>query len=80
MLTSRQPETIPRNEETASETEARAAMTDERMRTTRELKLCAEWLTYCLSIGWQKADLDALEEAWWKYRPDTSKGIYEQAG
>ena len=28
---------------------------------------CAEWLKYCLSIGWAHSDLDWLESLWWKY-------------
>lgn len=31
---------------------------------TRAIKKCAEWLMYCLEIGWAKADLDELESAW----------------
>lgn len=40
---------------------------------TRAIKQCAEWLTYCLEIGWPKADLDELESAWWQCH-DTSTG------
>lgn len=36
-------------------------------RTRKAIKECAQWLAYCLSIGWSKSDLDALEELWWKY-------------
>lgn len=35
--------------------------------------MCAEWLAYCLSIGWRREDLDALERIWWSVRnPDGS--------
>jgi hypothetical protein len=37
------------------------------VRQQRAVKKCAEWLVYCLSIGWRKEDLDALEKLWWKY-------------
>jgi hypothetical protein len=32
-----------------------------------EVKRCAEWLRYCLEIGWKKSQLDALEKLWWKF-------------
>jgi len=28
----------------------------------RKVKKCAEWLAYCLEIGWDKSQLDALEK------------------
>jgi len=31
---------------------------------------CARWLSYCLSIGWRKDQLDALEALWWKYHDE----------
>lgn len=40
---------------------------------TRAIQKCAEWLMYCLEIGWPKADLDELELAWWQCH-DTSTG------
>ena len=33
----------------------------------KKLKACAEWLAYCLSIGWRRDQLDALEALWWQY-------------
>lgn len=48
------------------------------MNELRKAQLCNEWLQYCLSIGWKKADLDALQKIFeelegWKtfkgYRP-----------
>ncbi len=35
--------------------------------TTAALKKCAEWLAFCLSIGWSRDQLDALEALWWKH-------------
>jgi len=31
---------------------------------------CAEWLKYCLSIGWRKSDLDDLQRIWWQWHDD----------
>lgn len=31
---------------------------------------CANWLAYCLKIGWSRHDLDRLEWLWWKYHDD----------
>jgi hypothetical protein len=30
-------------------------------------RLCCEWLNYCLSIGWKKSDLDALQDMFVKH-------------
>jgi hypothetical protein len=39
-----------------------------RTRTTpKAIQKCAEWLAYCLSIGWKKRDLDRLERLWWEH-------------
>lgn len=43
------------------------------MRTTKAIKACAEWLAFCLSIGWPKDDLDGLEALWWQYHDDYGK-------
>ena len=37
------------------------------MRRLQKLKECAEWLAFCLSIGWRRDQLDALEALWWQY-------------
>lgn len=37
---------------------------------TRAIRQCAEWLAYCLWIGWKKSDLDALEALWWQYHDE----------
>ena len=34
------------------------------------IKLCAEWLAYCLKISWSRDDLDRLEEVWWEYHDE----------
>jgi hypothetical protein len=36
-------------------------------RTRQAIKACAEWLSYCISIGWSKSKLDELEKLWWKH-------------
>lgn len=35
--------------------------------TLKALRACAEWLRFCLSIGWRKQDLDLLEKLWWQH-------------
>ena len=30
----------------------------------KKIKKCAEWLAYCLEIGWSKNDIDGLQELW----------------
>jgi hypothetical protein len=42
----------------------------EMSRSGRAIKECAEWLSYCLSIGWPKSSLDRLEALWWEYHDD----------
>ena len=37
-------------------------------KSNRAIKKCEEWLSYCLSVGWDKKDLDGLEKLFWKYR------------
>lgn len=37
------------------------------MTKQQALKACAEWLVYCLKIGWSKSALDGLEKTWWNY-------------
>lgn len=50
--------------------------TDEK--TTKGLQLCAEWLSYCLSIGWRKEALDGLEKTWWELHDSNGKLKKEQ--
>lgn len=53
-------------EEWRKELRLRAAL--EGMRPTQKaLRACAEWLAYCLSIGWRKDSLDRLEALWWEH-------------
>lgn len=34
----------------------------------RGIRMCAEWLAYCKSIGWRDDQLDDLERLWWQWR------------
>lgn len=40
------------------------------MRTLRALEKCAEWLVFCIRIGWPKSDLDRLDALWWEYHDE----------
>lgn len=31
-------------------------------------RLCGEWLSFCLSIGWPKSDIEALQNIFWRNR------------
>src|SRR3990167_6681811 len=46
------------------------------MKTTKALRQCAEWLCYCIKIGWLTSDLDALERIWWKYHDNHGRLIH----
>jgi hypothetical protein len=39
----------------------------EGMKTYKAIKQCAEWLSFCFRIGWEKSQFDKLEKLWWKY-------------
>lgn len=41
--------------------------------TLGALRGCAEWLKACLEMGWQRSDLDFLEELWWKHHDQVGK-------
>lgn len=41
---------------------------------------CAEWLVYCLSIGWSEKDLDELQSIWWRYHDHNGRLISHQRG
>jgi hypothetical protein len=43
------------------------------MRTQKAIRECAEWLSYCLRLGWKKSQLDRLEEIWWEFHDDNGK-------
>ena len=38
--------------------------------TNRALRACANWLAYCLKIGWPAKDIPRLEELWWQYHDE----------
>lgn len=38
--------------------------------TSQAIRECADWLIYCLRIGWKKSDLDALQSLWWQYHDE----------
>lgn len=33
----------------------------------RASRQCAQWLQYCLRIGWSRSSLDRLQALWWQY-------------
>nr|WP_298660285.1 hypothetical protein [uncultured Flavobacterium sp.] len=37
-------------------------------RTNKAVESCTKWLSYCIEIGWDKSQLDALETIWWEHR------------
>ena len=45
------------------------------MPSLRAQRACAEWLAFCLKIGWAKSKLDKLEVLWWKYHDEQGKLI-----
>lgn len=50
-----------------------AKMVGERKPSMRARIACSEWLTSCLSFGWRKSDLDALEAIWWMHHDDQGR-------
>lgn len=46
-------------------------------RSKRAWKLCAEWLAYCVRIGWSRGQLDALEALWWEHHDGRTGAIRE---
>ncbi len=44
-------------------------------RTKAAQRSCAEWLVGCLNDGWQKSDLDLLEDIWWRHHDERSNII-----
>ncbi len=40
---------------------------------SRAIRDCADWLLFCLYIGWKKSDLDALQKLWLKYHDDDGR-------
>ena len=51
----------------------RSPATDQRAPTRKALEACSKWLSYCLSIGWEKSTLDRLQEIWWQYHDDQGR-------
>ena len=41
--------------------------------TRKALEDCSRWLSFCLSIGWEKSALDRLQEIWWEYHDDKGR-------
>ena len=37
------------------------------MRSRAAVEKCAQWLAYCVAIGWAREKLDALESLWWQH-------------
>ena len=48
------------------------------MPTSRAIKKCAVWLIFCLSIGWKKEQLDALEKLWWEFHDENGNMIVRE--
>ena len=42
---------------------------------SKGIKKCAEWLIFCLSVGYKKFQLDALEKLWLQYHNDNGELI-----
>lgn len=38
--------------------------------TNKALRTCANWLAYCLKIGWPAKDIPRLESLWWEHHDD----------
>ncbi len=37
-----------------------------KVKSKKAIQKCANWLAFCLRIGWDKKDLDKLEDLWWQ--------------
>lgn len=48
------------------------------MENRKAITKCAEWLSFCLSIGWEKEHLDGLEKIWWEHHDE--KGNLTSSG
>ena len=49
-------------------------------RSHRGVKRCAEWLDYCLEIGWDKSQIDELEALWWKHHDEHGNVVRGNGG
>jgi len=38
--------------------------------TQRALQVCANWLAYCLKLGWKASDVPRLEQLWLEYHDE----------
>ena len=47
-------------------------------RTRKEIEDCARWLSYCIDLGWDKSNLQELEDLWWEYHDDKSAAVIEE--
>jgi hypothetical protein len=48
---------------------------DSSHRTRKQIEACSQWLFFCLSIGWKKSELDALQRLWWEFHDDARPTI-----
>lgn len=39
-------------------------------RSTKAIYACANWLSACIRMGWDKSLLDELERIWWQWHDD----------
>ena len=44
-----------------------------RIPSRKAIQECADWLAYCVKIGWDKSNLEALEGLWWDWHDDMGK-------
>lgn len=42
-------------------------------RTQRATVACGLWLAECLRLGWERQQLPALEELWWRHHDDSGR-------
>ena len=45
------------------------------MKTLNAIRKCANWLSYCLEIGYKKSDINGLESLWWRFHDDNGNLI-----
>ena len=46
--------------------------------TERAARACAEWLAFCVRIGWRRDRLDALEAIWWRWHDESEESYDDQ--
>lgn len=46
------------------------------MTKNQNIKKCAEWLAFCLDIGFTKEQLPELEKLWYKYRDENGNLLF----